>query len=311
MHDRRALEPADAAAASNIMTPEDLTRWLAPLREPTALAAMAGRAGCLEAQCRALVETFANEAETYAPLLLEHLRPGARVLEVGSGLGFLANWLSARDVDLTALEPAAGAFDVFDALAKDIAERSGPKQPRRLAMTAEELDPDTHGRFDLIYSFNVLEHIADLDAAVAAMARVLAPGGTMLHVCPNYTFPYEPHLAIPLVPGAPAATRRLFPRRVAAQQGVWDSLNFITARRLRRLARTNSLEMTLAPPLMPAMIERLGQDPIFARRHLGEDAGPLVPQLMRLSSTLGVAALLRRIPPSLLSPMTVILRARG
>jgi len=45
-------------------------------------------------------------------------------------------------------------------------------------VTSSTLEP---GSFDLIVSFEVLEHVARPDEAVAAMARLLRPGGVMYH----------------------------------------------------------------------------------------------------------------------------------
>ena len=38
-------------------------------------------------------------------------------------------------------------------------------------------------------------------------------GGAMIHMCPNYFVPYEPHFGIPLIPFAPRATQRFFRAR--------------------------------------------------------------------------------------------------
>lgn len=40
-----------------------------------------------------------------------------------------------------------------------------------------ELDPDTHGRYDIVYSWGVLHHTGDLDGAVRKAAAMVAPGG--------------------------------------------------------------------------------------------------------------------------------------
>lgn len=45
--------------------------------------------------------------------------------------------------------------------------------------------PFTAGRFDVVMSSNVLEHVADLPRALAELARVLRPEGLMLHILPS------------------------------------------------------------------------------------------------------------------------------
>ena len=43
--------------------------------------------------------------------------------------------------------------------------------------------PFANGRFDTVLSLEVLEHLPDPDRCVAELARVLAPGGTLLAFC--------------------------------------------------------------------------------------------------------------------------------
>ena len=50
--------------------------------------------------------------------------------------------------------------------------------------------------------------------ALEALDALLSPGGMMIHHCPNYTVPFEPHFGIPLVPGAPERTAALLPDRI-------------------------------------------------------------------------------------------------
>ncbi|MCK1313397.1 class I SAM-dependent methyltransferase [Bradyrhizobium sp. 23] len=290
------------------METEDLAAFLSRFESDTFVLAAAEKVGFAPGQCRFLIEMFANEARTYTPIVEQRIKPDMKVLEIGSGLGFVSLWLARRNVNVKQLEPTAGPFDVFAKLATEIAACSGRVPPDRLTIGAEDLDPAQHGTFDFLFSFNVLEHVADLDRAMAAMATVLVPGGTMLHCCPNYTFPYEPHLNIPLVPFAPTLTKRLFPARITAQKLVWDSLNFVTARRLRRLAHRNGLEIELVRGQMAGQIERLIADPIFSARHLGNASGKAIGAVLRAARSMGLLALLSQVPPDLLTPMTAIFR---
>ncbi|XIA64131.1 class I SAM-dependent methyltransferase [Bradyrhizobium sp. TZ2] len=158
----------------------------------------------------------------FAPTVAENLKPGDRVLEVGSGIGFLTSWLHLNGVDIHGLDPASGPFDPFTEMSRAVAERIGPDRPGTFHIGAQELNPEKFGEFDLIFSFNVLEHVQSIDDVFAAMASVLKPGGVMVHCCPNYAVPYEPHLGIPLMPFRPQLTDRVFRKAIRASQDIWD-----------------------------------------------------------------------------------------
>jgi len=104
-----------------------------------------------------------------------NVSPGARVLEVGSGLGLLANEVAATapGVDVDGVEVSAAQL---------AAARPGPRVTFRQG-DAHALDfPD--GSFDLVYARYLLEHVADPDRVVREMRRVTTPGGRVA-VCEN------------------------------------------------------------------------------------------------------------------------------
>jgi SAM-dependent methyltransferase len=290
---------------------EHILSFLAQFLTDAFVAEAAERACRPREECRHLLETFTNEAKTYWPMLQQHIHQGSRVLEVGSGLGFLSLWLTEIGVNVTSLEPAAGPFDIFGSLASIISELSNGPQANVLPIGVESINSAGLGKFDVIFSFNVLEHIDDLESAFAAMAKALSPSGIMLHSCPNYAFPYEPHLGIPLIPFAPQWTHCVFSTRIAAQQQVWESLNFITARRLRNLAKKNFLEVELLPGQMTAQIERLAIDAVFAERHFRGPMGVLIRSTLWTARKMGVLKVLRNAPPDFLTPMTAIVRKQN
>lgn len=53
--------------------------------------------------------------------------------------------------------------------------------------------------FDLTSSFQVFEHVQDIDAAARELARITRPGGAGIHVFPPRWYPIEGHLAMPFV----------------------------------------------------------------------------------------------------------------
>jgi SAM-dependent methyltransferase len=103
------------------------------------------------------------------------LRPGARVLEIGSGRGGLLQELRARGVSAIGIEP--GAF-----LAREARARHGSLPLARMSGARLGF---ADASFDLVISFDVFEHIADSDAHLAEVRRVLAPGGAYALQTPN------------------------------------------------------------------------------------------------------------------------------
>ena len=111
----------------------------------------------------------------------EHSRrplEGKSALDVGCGAGLLAEPLARLGAEVTAIDAAPELIDV----AREHAARQGLAIDYRAA-AVEDLD----GRFDLVTSLEVIEHVADPQAFVEALARRLAPGGLMILSTPNRT----------------------------------------------------------------------------------------------------------------------------
>lgn len=114
---------------------------------------------------------FGREHVLDAPMLA---RVGAgrfaRMLDVGCGEGRFCRMTSPRVTERVGIDPTVALL--AEARARD------PQGTYREAR-AEAL-PFADESFDLVVSYLTLIDIPDLDAAVAEMARVLAPGGTLL-----------------------------------------------------------------------------------------------------------------------------------
>jgi 2-polyprenyl-3-methyl-5-hydroxy-6-metoxy-1,4-benzoquinol methylase len=280
----------------------DLTDFLDRFREPAIASEIAAKTGDPIAQVESRLETYLNEARLGFDIAARVVRPGARILEVGAGLGFVSLALRDAGHDVVALEPVGEGFGFF-ATAQPIIRAAAPTPVEVLQIGVEELAPLRHGSFDAIFSVHVLEHVPDLDRAIAAMASVLAPGGQMVHVCPNYHVPYEPHLGIPLVPFAPRTTGRFLRRRGEREEAVWRSLNFITSSQVRRLARAYGLDATFERGVMYDFVARLSEDAVFAGRH--ESAAMNFVRRLDRSHAL---SFLKHLPPAMATPMVFGLR---
>lgn len=103
------------------------------------------------------------------------LRPGVRVLEIGSGRGALLTAVRAGGVNAIGIEPSS-------ALANQARVLHGPLPLARMSGAALGF---ADGAFDVVMSFDVFEHIADSDAHVSEVRRVLRPGGAYALQTPN------------------------------------------------------------------------------------------------------------------------------
>lgn len=115
---------------------------------------------------------------------LQAVRPGgvrgARVLDVGAGVGFWIDFWRRRE---------AGEVVGID-LAPSSVERLSQRHPEltfERRDIADPVDPAWEHSFDVISAMSILHHITDQDrweAALANLGRLLAPGGTLIVMDP-------------------------------------------------------------------------------------------------------------------------------
>ena len=274
-----------------------------PVAEITAL--VCRQSGKPEAEVLKLIQTFANESRVTLQLIIRQLDREHQILEVGAGLCLLSLFLKHEGFRITALEPALGGFGLFEQLKTAILKHFTEIDLPVLDKPAQALDLTTDGPFDLLFSNNVIEHIPEWPIALEAMAAVLNPNGLMVHACPNYTIPYEPHYGVPVFRHFPNLSRTLF---LSAKRDpeIWDSLNFITCREIKHHCNKNTLTYQFRSELLYLAIKRIDEDEAFKQRHQG-----MVATLASLIMKSGLGAIIRRIPPSLSTPMVVEISRPG
>ncbi|XOV81425.1 MAG: hypothetical protein ACFHVJ_20090 [Aestuariibacter sp.] len=138
--------------------------------------------------------------------------------------------------------------------------------------------------------------------ALNALKNCLAPNGIMIHSCPNYNFPYEPHFGLPIIKSAPKLTTFFFAKRIEKMTDVWKSLNFISASDIKSYCAQAGLEVEFDQNIVLKTLSRLKSDPLFIERH--KKLGSLI---LSLEKT-GLFKLLNKLPASVLSPMTFKIR---
>ena len=101
---------------------------------------------------------------------------GRRVLDVGCGGGLAAACLVQRGARVVGLDLSQASLHV----AARQTRRPGCLEAVFTCGRAEAL-PFADASFEIVWCTDVLEHLADLPAAIAQMARVLKPGGLFFY----------------------------------------------------------------------------------------------------------------------------------
>ena len=125
------------------------------------------------------------------------MRPEARTLEVGPGLGAQARWRGAGGDGYVCLEERESFCEVLREILPREAVFQGDIQERQ---------PWPDGHFERVIAIHILEHLKDLPAALAEIERLLAPDG-----CFDVVIPTEGGLAYAL--GRKLSAERLFRKR--------------------------------------------------------------------------------------------------
>jgi SAM-dependent methyltransferase len=126
---------------------------------------------------RSVEELVIHLMHVYAySVVREYARPTDRILEVGFGEGYgselIRDWVAEYhgvEVDEEAVEHAS----------------SRHAHPKCTFHHAGSGLPFPDDRFDLVLSFQVIEHVEDVEGFLAEIRRVTRPGGTILVVTPN------------------------------------------------------------------------------------------------------------------------------
>ncbi len=174
---------------------------------------------------------------------------GKRVLDVGCGGGLLTEAMAQRGARVTGIDLSDKALRVAEL----------HLQESRLSVTYEKTSVDDFaarhtGEFDVVTCMELLEHVPEPAAMVAACARLVRAGGQVFFSTINR----NPRSYLFAVIGAEYLLR-LLPR------GTHDYLRFVKPSELARWSRASGLR--------PDELVGMSYNPITRRYRLGADCG--------------------------------------
>ncbi len=247
-----------------------------------------------------LAEVYMNEANYGRRFIdndLKLLPNNAQILEVGAGSLLLSTQLVREGFDITALEPVGVGFSHFNQLqllVSEFAEMHGIK-PKLLSSYAEDLTETL--KYDFAFSINVMEHVGNVQICIKKVTDALKKDAYYRFICPNYSFPYEPHFDIPTLFNK-KFTEVVFKNSIYNNQnvpdpkGVWESLNWISIGVIRKAINSiPGLNVSFDKKVLGDALRRVAYDSEFSSRR-----STLIVRLCQLLTFLRLINLTKFIP---------------
>ncbi|MDE0186731.1 MAG: class I SAM-dependent methyltransferase [Candidatus Poribacteria bacterium] len=151
---------------------------------------------------------------------------GKRILEIGSGLGTFNIVCQQNGGDCYGIEPDS----VKVGISLDRLDNAGVR--RKILRSVGEDLPFGDRTFDLVVSFQVLEHTQIPEKVMRETVRVLKPGGYIHFVVPNYNSFWEGHYGIIWLPQFPRSLAKIYLRCTGRDADFLDEIQYTTPSRI-------------------------------------------------------------------------------
>ena len=184
------------------------------------------------------------------------------ILEIGSGTSILLNELSKKfpKKNFFGLDPHEKGFDDYEQISKKI-----PKSKNLTLFHDTLIEFKTKTKFDLIFSFNVFEHLENQNNYIKRSNQLLSESGKSLILCPNYDFPYEPHFVIPIIFNK-EMTYRIFKKKIinhektTGEHGLWDGLNLCSKKTIQKNLKKKGYNFIFDFSIKDRFLDRIDND---------------------------------------------------
>lgn len=148
-----------------------------------------------------------------------------RLLEVGFKEGLFLKVCQQAGIEATGLEVVQSFYD-----------RLHSQEPNlHLILYDGKAVPLPDKSYDLIVSYQVLEHVDSLETTLSECIRLLKPGGIMYHVFPNYHSFYEGHYKVLWWPFLNQTSGRWYLKLLRKYTPYYETLNIVKPKMIRRI----------------------------------------------------------------------------
>jgi ubiquinone/menaquinone biosynthesis C-methylase UbiE len=155
-----------------------------------------------------------------------------KILDMACGCGTFVFYGLFKGFDVWGIDPEGWKLE-FNRLKADVYGYPLDWKSRFILGVGEALPfPDSH--FDIVTSYQTLEHVQNVYQCIAEMMRVLKPGGILFVKAPDYMSTFEGHYRLPWLPLMPRTLAEVYLRICRRPTKGLSTINYVTSRRIKR-----------------------------------------------------------------------------
>ncbi len=177
------------------------------------------------------------------------------ILEVGCGSGMLINYLRKEGFKVDGVEIYQEGFSDFKIISDTLNVSNFIK-----ITDINDFFPDK--KYDVIFSYNVIEHIDDWEKTLNSLNIFLKKEGVIIFILPNYSFPIELHYMIPIILNK-KYTYTILKKYINIIEknsnmiGRWKTLNFIKTNNIEKFYLKKGYEVKYDKEYLIRLISNL------------------------------------------------------
>jgi ubiquinone/menaquinone biosynthesis C-methylase UbiE len=160
----------------------------------------------------------------------EKLLGGQRILDVASGCATFVLHGLKKGYDVWGVEPEKWKMEF---LKRKMNEMGYPKyfEGRVVQAIGEDL-PFPNGMFDVVTTYQTLEHVHDVKQCLYEMLRVLSRIGVLYIRAPSYNIFFEPHYRLPFLPQMNRKLAKLYLTFMGRPTKGIEKIRYVTKRKI-------------------------------------------------------------------------------
>lgn len=194
-----------------------------------------------EEYLRSILYAWMNDKENSGhrfDVIKKYLPNAKRILDMSAGCGTFVFYGLINGYDVDGIEPEEWKLN-FNKL-KAVEKNYPSEWLKKISKCYGESLPYRDKCFDVVSTYQTLEHVQNVELCLAELLRVTKNGGGVHIQCPDYRSTYEPHYRIPYFPLMPRSLAKIWLRLNNKNSSYLNTINYVTSSKIKKIIRRES-----------------------------------------------------------------------